>query len=94
LSFPSFSDLINSPLEQKALLGIYLTKGTPTDLDHQDIVQVMECKMREICGGEGRRRGEGGKLFSALVKRVDEPTKNENEWKRVFVLERWDFTQQ
>jgi hypothetical protein len=43
-SFPLSGDLINSPLEQKALLGIYVTKGTPTDLDHQDIVQIMECK--------------------------------------------------
>lgn len=46
--------------------------------------------MREICGGEGR----GGKSFSGLVKRVDEATKNEDEWKRIFEMERWDFTQE
>jgi len=73
------------------LLGIHVTDGTPTDLDHQAIVEIMERKMRAICG-EGREGG--GKMFDALVKRVDGPTKNENEWKRVFEMERWDFSQQ
>lgn len=65
--------------------------GTPTDLDHQAIVQILECKMKELCG-EGRQGG--GKLLSALVKRVDERTKNLNEWKRIFEVERWDFPEQ
>lgn len=54
-------------------------------------MQIVEYKMREICGAG---REAGGKLVSALVKRVDEPTKKDNEWKRVFEVERWDFSQQ
>lgn len=54
---------------------------------------MVEYKMREICG-DGRGRGGGGKSLSALVKRVDEPTKNENEWKRIFEIERWDISDQ
>jgi len=49
-------------------------------------VQIVEGKMRELFG-EGKQAG--GKILSALVKQVDEPTKNENKWKRVFEIERW-----
>ena len=66
-----------------------MTKGEPTYLDRQGIVEIVEGKMREICG-DGRREEGGGKTLSGLVKRVDEPTRNENEWKRVFEMERWD----
>ena len=62
--------------------------GTSIDLDHEAVVQMVEDKMRELCD-EGREGG--GNLLNALVKRVDEPTENENEWKRVFEMETWDF---
>jgi hypothetical protein len=81
----------NQRLQQKALLGTHVTDGTSTDLDHQAVVQGLECKMRELCA-EGEQ--EGGKFVSGLVKRVDERTKDEDEWKRAFELERWDFAQQ
>ena len=60
-----------------------MTNGGRTD--HQSMVEIVESKMRKLCG-DGR-----GKALSGLVKRVDEPTPNENEWKRVFEMERWDF---
>lgn len=66
-----------------------MTNGVPAYLDHRSTVQIVEYKMREICGDGG-----GGKSFNALVKRVDEPTKNENEWKRIFEMERWDVSEQ
>ena len=66
-----------------------MTNGAPTYLDHESIVEIVECKMREICGN-GRQGGGGGKSLTGLVKRVDEPTRNENEWERVFEMERWD----
>lgn len=70
-----------------------MTSGAHTHLDHRGIVEIVEYKMREICG-DGRGRGGGGKSLNALVKRVDEPTKNENEWKRIFEMERWDISEQ
>jgi len=73
--------------EARALFGIHMTDGASTDFDCQAVVEIVEGKMRELCG-EGKQAG--GKVLSALVKQVDEPTKKENKWKRVFEIERWN----
>lgn len=68
-----------------------MADGASTDLDCQAVVQIMEDKMRGLCN-EGKEAG--GTVLSALVKRVDEPTKNGNEWRRVFEVERWNCPEQ
>ena len=68
-----------------------MTDGASTDLDCQAVVRIMEDKMRALCN-EGKEAG--GMVLSALVKRVDEPTKNENEWRRAFEVESWNCREQ
>jgi hypothetical protein len=67
-----------------------VANNTPTDLDHQTIVQIVERKMREL-RGEDEQAGRG--FLSALIKRVDEATKNKDEWNRTFEMEIFDFPQ-
>lgn len=64
-----------------------MTDGASTDLDCEAVVQIMEGKMRELCS---KGKQAGGTVLSALVKCADEPTEDENKWKRVFEVERWN----